>query len=155
LSGLQTIQADPNLSTFGNAVTVQPAIVQLLEQPGQIYTLFVPDNATLASVPQWGAISADPDALMSFVRKNTVSGSYTVAQLFALPPGTVLTNLDNEPLVIDPLTQTINGARITNPDVQSSNGYVQTVDAPLVLVEPPATTTSAPAAPEAPTGTSG
>jgi uncharacterized surface protein with fasciclin (FAS1) repeats len=150
---VQTIQADPTLSSFSTAVTAQPDIVTLLEQPGQVYTMFVPDNAALASVPDWPAIAADPDALMSFVRKNTVAGSYTVAQLFSLPPGTMLTNLDGEELVVDPVAQTINGARITNPDVQASNGYVQTIDVPLVLVAPPTTTTSAPTEADAPTPT--
>ena len=151
-TGWQLIQADPQLSRYSGAVTAQQPIVDLLEQPGQTYTIFVPNDAALNAVPDWAAIAADPDALMSFVRKNTVAGSYTVEQLLAAPPDSVR-NLDGEVLVIDPLLRTINGATIVTPDVQSANGYVQTVNMPLVMVEPPTATTVAPATPEVPVGT--
>jgi len=140
-TGWQTIQADPQHQRYSSVVGANPDVVALLEQPGQVYTMFVPSDAALNALGNWDAIGADPDALMAFVRKHTVVGPYTTAQLFALPPGTEVRNLDGDLLVIDPVTMTINGATVITPDVAAANGVVQTVSAPLFPVELTAPTT--------------
>jgi uncharacterized surface protein with fasciclin (FAS1) repeats len=128
-------------------VATNPELVDLINGD-QVITVFVPTNSAIDQVPNWDAIVADPVALDRFVRSHAVPGALTVEQLFTGTTPRQLTTLSGEMLTVDPVQQTINGARIVTPDTPSTNGVVQTIDRPLIVPEPtPTTTTTVAAAP--------
>jgi uncharacterized surface protein with fasciclin (FAS1) repeats len=128
-------------------VATNPDLVDLINGD-DVITVFVPTNSAIDQVPNWDAIVADPVALDRFVRSHAVPGALTIDQLFTGTTPRQLTTLSGEMLTVDPVQQTINGARIVTPDTPATNGVVQTVDRLLIVPEPtPTTTTTLAAAP--------
>jgi uncharacterized surface protein with fasciclin (FAS1) repeats len=136
----QLIQADPQLSTIAGAIQSRPELVTLLSGTDPI-TLFLPTNAALSALPEWGAISTDDARFELFLLGHAVAGSLDSTAVFA---STQLTTMSNETLVIDSVAGTINDAHFVTPDAEATNGYLHTVDAALVVPEPTPTTTEAP-----------
>ena len=138
------IQSDPQLSDYASAVATNPDLVDLINGD-DVITVFVPTNSAIDQVPNWDAIVADPVALDRFVRSHAGPGALTIDQLFTGTTPRQLTTLSGEMLTVDPVQQTINGARIVTPDTPATNGVVQTIDRLLIVPEPtPTTTTVAP-----------
>jgi uncharacterized surface protein with fasciclin (FAS1) repeats len=140
------IESDPQLSDYASAVATDPVLVELIDGT-DVITVFAPTNSAIAQVPNWDAIVADPVALDRFVKSHAIPGALTVEQLFAGTTPTQLTALSGDILTVDPVQQTINGARIVTPDTPATNGVVQTVDRLFIVPEPTPTTTTAAAAP--------
>ena len=132
----QLIQADPDLSLFSSAVQSRPELVALLSRPEPL-TLFLPTDAALAAMPEWSGISADDELLSAFVNGHAVNGALTSPEVLA---SFELTALSGDTLVIDGLAGTVNGRHFVTADTEGTNGYLHTMDGPLV--NPPTTTTT-------------
>jgi uncharacterized surface protein with fasciclin (FAS1) repeats len=128
----ELIQSDPQLSDYASAVATDPVLVDLING-NDLITVFAPTNSAVAQMPSWDAIVADPAALDNFVKSHAVPGALTIEQLFAGTTPRQLTTLSGEMLIVDPLQQTVNGARIVTPDTPATNGVVQTIDRLLVV----------------------
>jgi hypothetical protein len=137
-------------------------VIDLLGTEG--ITVLAPTNAAIDALPTWGDIVDDDVALRQFVLAHVIPGQLDEQEIFA---ASQVTALSGDVLLIDPATQTINGAHLVVVDQLGTNGIAHTVDAVLVVppAAPPTTevTTTAPAtvppapptepAPEPPTPT--
>lgn len=121
------------------AIESRPDLVLLLNGDAPV-TALLPTNAAIAAVPNWADVAADDVAFTEFLRGHIVSGELTSVQVLETFE---LTTIGGQTLVIDRLAGTINGARFVTVDAHGTNGYVHTVDAPLVTVEATTTTTTA------------
>jgi uncharacterized surface protein with fasciclin (FAS1) repeats len=138
------IRLDPELSDYADAVGGTPELVELIDNPQQVVTVFVPTNEAIALVPNWDQIAADPVALEEFVRSHLVDGPRTIEDLFVGTAPYELPTLSGDPVTVDPQARTINGARIVTPDVRGTNGIVHTIDRLFVVpTVTPTTTTQA------------
>jgi len=122
------------------AIAPRPDLVLLLEGDAPI-TVLLPTNTAISAIPNWADIAADDVAFSDFLRGHIVSGRLTSVQILG---EFELTTISGETLVIDRLAGTINGARFVSIDAAATNGYVHTIDGPLVIVEVTPTTTTTP-----------
>ena len=125
-------------------------VIDLLNTEG--ITVLAPTNAAIDALPMWDDIVADDVALQQFVLAHVVPGQLDEQEIFA---ASQVSALSGDVLLIDPATQTINGAHLVVVDQLGTNGIAHTVDAVLVVppVTPPTTeapTTAAPTDPPAP-----
>ena len=150
------IDGEPDLTEFADAVTdaglvalfdgsAPPAdvlaevlaeplpqpVIDLLDAEG--VTVLAPTNAAIEALPTWNEITADPEALQHFVLAHVIAGQLEEEEIFAADE---VTSLSGDVLLIDPATQTINGAHLVVIGQLSTNGIAHTVDA--VVVVPPA-----------------
>ena len=107
-------------------------VIDLLDAEG--ITVLAPTNAAIEALPIWDDIVADDVALQQFVLAHVLPGQLDEQEIFA---ATQVTALSGDVLLIDPATQTINGAHLVVVDQLGTNGIAHTVDA--VLVVPPVT----------------
>ena len=114
-------------------------MIDLLDAEG--ITVLAPTNEAIDALPTWNDISEDEDALQHFVLAHVLPGQFDEEELFAVDQ---VSALSGDVLLVDPATQTINGAHLVVIDQLGTNGIAHTVDA--VLVVPPVTspTTEAP-----------
>jgi uncharacterized surface protein with fasciclin (FAS1) repeats len=101
-----------------------------------------PTNEAIDALPTWDDISDNEDALRHFVLAHVLAGQLDEEEIFAVGQ---VSALSGDVLLVEPATQTINGAHLVVIDQLGTNGIAHTVDA--VLVVPPVT----PATTEAPT----
>ena len=118
-------------------------VIDLLDTEG--ITVLAPTNAAIEALPMWDDIVADDVALRQFVLAHVLPGQLDEQELFA---ATQVTALSGDVLLIDPATQTINGAHLVVVDQLGTNGIAHTVDAVVVVppVTPPTTEVTAAAA---------
>jgi len=132
LTAWQLIQADPELSSIATAIGARPELVLLLSGTEPL-TLFMPTNTALLAMPTWPAISIDEVLFDDFLRGHVVAGALTSVDVLA---SFELTSIGDDTLVIDRLAGTINGATFVTIDAQATNGYLHTVNAPLITPAP-------------------
>lgn len=130
------------LTSFAGAVESNDLIDQI-DGPDPV-TVFAPDNATIAALPNGAEILADPVAFDAFLRSQTVAGSLTQDVLLTLPS---FVTVSGDTIVVDPAAMTLTGpsgvtVRIVVADAPAVNGVVQIVDGVFVVPAVTATTTT-------------
>ena len=115
-------------------------VIDLLDAEG--ITVLAPTNEAIDGLPTWNDISDDDEALRHFVLAHVLAGQLDEEEIFAVEQ---VSALSGDVLLVEPATQTINGAHLVVIDQLGTNGIAHTVDA--VLVVPPVT----PPTSEAPT----
>ena len=118
----------PQLSTLVDAVTAAE-LVETLEEPGP-YTVFAPTNQAFEALGETLETLLKPankEELAEILTYHVVPGELTAAEL---SDGQQLETVQGESLevAIDGEEVTINGAAVTTPDVNASNGIVHVID---------------------------
>ncbi len=127
----------PSLSILVDALTMFPDLVDALSSDGN-YTVFAPTNdafsALLGVIGQSGLDDVPENVIERLLKYHVISsaalmsGDLTDGQMAA----TLLSDDDKITVEISGSNVTINGANVTTPDVEASNGIVHIVDAVLV-----------------------
>lgn len=131
---------DPSMKTFTNLI-VKAGLVEAIKAEGPI-TVFAPNDAAFAKLPP-GTLEAwkkDRTLLRKILNSHIVAGKLLSKDM---KEGATKT-LSSEPLAIKlrtGLTPTINGTRMTLPDIEASNGAMHVVG---VIFLPPAKLTKSP-----------
>jgi uncharacterized surface protein with fasciclin (FAS1) repeats len=120
-------------------------VMDLLNAEG--ITVLAPTNEAIDALSTWNDISGDEEARRHFILAHVLAGQLDEEEIFAVGQ---VSALSGDVLLVDPATQTINGAHLVVVDQLGTNGIAHTVDAVLVIppVTPPTTeapTTAAPA----------
>ncbi|MFP4024362.1 MAG: fasciclin domain-containing protein [Thiohalospira sp.] len=126
----------PSLSILVDALTMFPDLVDALSSDGN-YTVFAPTNdaftTLLGVIGQSGLDDVPEDVIERLLKYHVISsaalmsGDLTDGQMAA----TLLSDDDKVTVGISGSDVTINGANVTTPDIEASNGIVHIVDAVL------------------------
>jgi hypothetical protein len=97
------------------------------------FTIFAPSNDAFAqlSPESLEALKQDPEKLAELLRYHVVEGAITAEDAAKLSEATTLAGQPVEIAVSDGKLQ-INGATVTDPDAQTANGVIHTIDQVLV-----------------------
>jgi uncharacterized surface protein with fasciclin (FAS1) repeats len=125
------LAADPRFSRLVEILTAA-GYAGDLGQPGRL-TFFAPTNDALASLPPTSELVADLDRLSAVLAFHLVEGAVGLDDLVAGPLTTVH-GADVE-IARDGTTVQVNGARITEGDLQAANGVIHVIDQ---MLAPPA-----------------
>jgi uncharacterized surface protein with fasciclin (FAS1) repeats len=147
---VQVAQANPNLSTLVSALQ-EAGLDQTLSGAGP-YTVFAPTNAAFDRLPAGtlDALLADTTELTSVLTYHAASGRLMAVDL---ANRTSITTLQGSPLAINATggRVRVDGANVTQADIQASNGVIHVIDAvmlpPAGNATPTATGTATTAAP--------
>lgn len=136
-------QATPDLSTLVKAVGAA-GLVETLQGDGP-FTVFAPTNAAFEALPAGTLDSllepANKQQLTDILTYHVVPGELMAADL---KDGQKLKTVQGDDLTVevDGDTVTVNGAKVTMPDVDASNGVVHVIDQVLTPPEGGTSTTS-------------
>jgi uncharacterized surface protein with fasciclin (FAS1) repeats len=119
-------------------------LASLLEKAGLVdtlagggpFTVFAPTDAAFAKVPKatLDALAADPAKLKSVLLYHVVSGRATAADVVKLTSAKTLEGRSVAIKVVDG-SVFIDGARVSTPDVMTSNGVIHVIDSVLLPKE--------------------
>ena len=119
-------------------------LASLLEKAGLVdtlagggpFTVFAPTDAAFAKVPKatLDALAADPAKLKSVLLYHVVSGRATAADVVKLTSAKTLEGRSVAIKVVDG-SVFIDGAKVTTPDVMTSNGVIHVIDSVLLPKE--------------------
>jgi len=123
---------DPELATL-TAALEQAGILEVLDGPGP-FTLFAPNEAAFAAVPQdqLDAILADGEALQRVLHNHLVERAVTS---FDIAGAGNLTSLDGADLEVAEAADgslSVAGGSVATPDIEASNGVVHIIDTVLL-----------------------
>ncbi|TNC70981.1 fasciclin domain-containing protein [Rubellimicrobium roseum] len=130
---LETAAAAGSFTTLAAAVEAA-GLTETLSGEGP-FTVFAPTDEAFAALPEGtlDELLANPEQLSSILTYHVVSGEVTSDQL---TEGQEVTTVNGAPATITleggPM---INGANITQPDVQASNGVIHVIDAVILPPE--------------------
>ena len=153
---VQLAQANPNLSTLVTAVQ-EAGLVDTLNGPGP-FTVFAPTNEAFDALPPGtlDALLQDREQLTSVLTYHVAAGRFTSDNLTATR---VVRTVQGENVNVTAETGRVrvDGAMVTQADIQGSNGVIHIIDA--VMLPPtgenatPTATTTGTASTTAPGGT--
>jgi branched-chain amino acid transport system substrate-binding protein len=125
-----TLSADPRFSTYVGLLR-QAGLADSLAILGPV-TVFAPTNDAFAALPAGvlDAARADPDKLHDLLLTGMVEGRVTSADLAS---GAPLTSLSGATLTVGGTGNavTVNGALVVPPEIDASNGIIQTTSSVL------------------------
>ena len=133
---LETATAAGSFTTLAAAVEAA-GLTETLSGEGP-FTVFAPTDEAFAALPEGtlDELLANPEQLASILTYHVVSGEVTSDQL---TEGQEVTTVNGAPATITlEGGPKINGANITQPDVQASNGVIHVIDAVILPPEAPA-----------------
>jgi uncharacterized surface protein with fasciclin (FAS1) repeats len=130
----QTVASTEQFSTLAKLLKTA-GLASTLAKPGP-YTVFAPTNAAFAKVPKstLDGLLKDRAALRGVLLYHVVSGDVPAAQVVKLRSATTL-NGKRVRIRASGGSVFVNSAKVTRPDVASSNGVIHVVN--RVLVPPP------------------
>lgn len=125
----------PDLSTLVEAVTAA-GLVETLEEPGP-YTVFAPTNEAFGALGNTLETLLEPaneEELAEILTYHVVPGELTASEL---SDGQQLETVQGDSLEVkvDGEEVTVNGAKVSLPDVEASNGVVHVIDEVLTPPE--------------------
>jgi len=147
---VETANAAGNFKTL-TALLETAGLVDVLKGQGS-YTVFAPTDDAFAqlSPDSLDALKKDPKKLEALLKYHVVPGAVKSSDLATL---TETKTLEGAPvsITVNDNTTTINDAKMTKPDVESSNGVIHPIDKVLVppdmkdivIVQVPSATTTA------------
>jgi len=124
---LDTIRGDARFSTLARAVEVA-GLSDTLKAPGP-YTFFAPTNDAFNKLAP-GTVDGllkDPENLRRVLLSHVSPGYVTAAQAVQVP---TLPDTQGRAITVgaNGATVTMNGARVTEPDLRASNGVIHVID---------------------------
>ncbi len=129
---LDTAERSGSFKTFMSAVRIA-GLTRELKAEGP-YTVFMPTDNAFARIPEadWERWKKEPQSLARVLRYHMVRGRFKVTEV---KPGQA-TSLAGPALELksDNGMVTVNGARVTESDLQADNGIIHGVDS---LLTPP------------------
>ena len=121
-----TAEQAGSLRKFAAAIK-ETDLAAALKQPGP-YTIFAPSDSAISKLPKgkWESLLKDKVSLKKVVAMHIVPGKLLVSEI---KPGD-MTTLEGHSihLTSDNGMVTVNGARITQSDLQADNGVVHEID---------------------------
>lgn len=130
---VDTAIAAGNFTTLVTAVQAA-GLVETLSGTGP-FTVFAPTDEAFAAVPQatLNALLEDPEALANVLKYHVVSGKVMADDVVNLDSATTVQGSD---LTIDTTDGvTVNGAKVIQADIETSNGVIHVIDAVLLPPE--------------------
>jgi uncharacterized surface protein with fasciclin (FAS1) repeats len=135
---VQTAVAAGQFTTLASLLQ-QAGLVDTLSTGGP-FTVFAPTDAAFAKVPKatLDALAADPAKLKAVLLYHVVPGGFTAADVVKLSSAktaegrSVAIKVTNGSVFID-------GAQVTTPDVEASNGVIHVIDSVLIPKQATAT----------------
>jgi uncharacterized surface protein with fasciclin (FAS1) repeats len=94
-------------------------------------TVFVPTNEAIDAYEATGADLTDPGVVGSLLFAHSAPERLDAAAVLA---STEIATIGNDPLVVDGVARTINGANLVLVDIEGVNGFIHLVDRVLVPV---------------------
>ncbi len=132
---LDTAERSGSFKTFLEAVRIA-GLTRELKAEGP-YTVFMPtDNAfSRLAGSDWDALKKSPESLARVLRYHLIRGRVKVTEVKPGPAASVA----GPPLALksDNGMVTVNGARVTESDLQADNGIIHGVDAVLMPPDMP------------------
>ncbi|MEN6518159.1 MAG: fasciclin domain-containing protein [Methanospirillum sp.] len=134
---VQTVQANPNLSTLMTALQAA-GLVETLSGSGP-FTVFAPTNDAFKALPPGtlDALLGNRTGLSNVLAYHVVEGSLLATQVASRPS---LPTVQGQPLAVTVLSGgvvRVDGANIVQTDIRASNGVIHVIDAVMI---PPAGT---------------
>lgn len=131
--GKDLVTTARNDGQFGTllAAAEKAGLVEVLRADGP-YTLFAPTDAAFARIPkaQLDALLADRDKLAAVLKNHLVQGKVTSAEVAKLDRATTV---QGSALAIDASDGVrVGDARVTQADVEASNGVIHVIDTVLL-----------------------
>ncbi len=127
---LDTAERAGSFKVFLNAVRIA-GLTRQLKAEGP-YTVFMPTDNAFAQIvgSDWELLKKEPQALARVLRYHMIRGSIKVTEVKPGPTASVA----GPPLTLksDNGMVTINGARVTESDMQADNGIIHGVDTVLM-----------------------
>ncbi len=130
---LETAAAAGNFTTLAAAVEAA-GLTETLSGEGP-FTVFAPTDEAFAALPEGtlDELLANPEQLASILTYHVVSGEMTSDQL---TEGQEVTTVNGAPATITlEGGPAINGAAISTPDIQATNGVIHVIDAVILPPE--------------------
>jgi len=127
---LKTAERSGSFTTFLDAVRIA-GLTRQLSADGP-YTIFMPTDNAFAQLSEadWTSLKKEPQALARLLRYHMVAGRVKVSEVKPGQSSTIAGPPIN--LKSDNGMVTVNGARVTESDLQADNGIIQAVDEVLV-----------------------
>jgi uncharacterized surface protein with fasciclin (FAS1) repeats len=135
---VQIAQANPNFSTLVSAIEAA-GLVETLSGPGP-FTVFAPTNAAFDTLPPGTlqALLANETELTRVLTYHVAAGRYSSDNLTAMKTVKTLEG-QNVNVTVEAGRVRVDGAMVTQADIQGSNGVVHVIDA--VMIPPAGTAT--------------
>lgn len=130
---LDTAERSGSFKTFLNAVQIA-GMTRELKTEGP-FTVFMPTDNAFATLAEadWEALKSEPQALARVLRYHIIRGRVKVTEV---KPG-IANSVAGPALALksDNGMVTVNGARVTESDLQADNGIIHGIDALLMPTE--------------------
>lgn len=128
---VDTAVAAGSFNTLAKALTAAN-LIETLKGKGP-FTVFAPTDEAFAALPE-GTLEnllANPEELAKVLTYHVVAGSVPAADVVTLTSATTVQGSDVAITVTDGKVK-VNGANVTQTDIQTSNGIIHVIDAVLL-----------------------
>ena len=135
---VSVVQGEPEFATLSRLIGAA-GLVEELSKPGP-FTILAPTNAAFEKLPE-GTVEnllkpENKQQLVAVLRNHVVAGNYTSADVTKLGAGenAEVKSAGGGTLKVAVANgaATVNGAKVTKPDIKGSNGVIHQIDAVLL-----------------------
>ncbi|MEF8794870.1 MAG: fasciclin domain-containing protein [Salinivenus sp.] len=125
----EVVAASQNTGTLESALQ-QAGLVEALDDSSQSFTVFAPTDAAFGTIDA-GELTSDGDLLEEVLTYHVVPQAINAGDI---QDGQTVTTLEGDTLrfSVNDGTVRVNGATVTNPDIEATNGVVHKIDGVLL-----------------------